>query len=57
MYCDYFEYKYSISGFQDITADFSKQGEPNDFQLFHSYQLTAAFIQQTIHNSFFTAHS
>jgi hypothetical protein len=57
MYCDYFEYKYSISGFQGITAAFSKQGEPNDFQLFHSYQLTAAFIQQKVHSSFFTAHS
>jgi hypothetical protein len=31
MYCDYFEYKYSISGFQGITTAFSKQGEPNDF--------------------------
>jgi hypothetical protein len=44
-------------GFKGITAAFSKQGEPNDFQLFHSYQLTAAFIQQKVHSSFFTAHS
>jgi hypothetical protein len=36
---------------------FSQLVEPNGIQLFHSYQLTAAFSQLTAHNSFFTAHS
>jgi hypothetical protein len=40
-----------------FTVDNSQQFEPNDFQLFHSKHLTAAFSQQTSDSSFFTAHS
>jgi hypothetical protein len=36
-----------------LTTAFLQQLEPNDFQFFHSCQLTAVFLQLTAHNIFF----
>ena len=49
----------SVCNWERLTTVFSKTNDipPNGFQLFHSLQLTAAFLQPTTHNNFYRTHS